>query len=419
MPAAGRGARGRGGAQGKMRVPSKAEMQKKDYDLGLSLDMDDDDDRPNPAHFMADHSPFSTSCPPKSRAARGGGESHRFKAGSDSLRFMGGSMDMASSHPGTGWPDERYLPACEQDMEGTYRGEDEGGQLMSELMGPAHVIYGHMDMSELHELENVDLMFSNNDDGATGTEDFDEALWLRRTYETVYNPQARKRALEHLAGSASKSGARGNEGSQSPSSSSTNGSTNGSTSTNGTISGSMAQSASASSRLPARPLGLHGDKPWGSSSSGPIPAPEAATAHSRVGGAAVAMPRFASQAKGLALAAVRGELAIRGAAQAAGGQISRERSPHTRVPYGGGPGLVGEGAGCGDAKFSQGDRDEQKDAVGIDAGGSEGAMRSSTSPGYVCLCLPRCTHFAENCVCMSAGLLLRGAAPSVALSCNG
>jgi len=35
-------------------------------------------------------------------------------------------------------------------------------------------MHGHMDLSEMRELENVDLMFAHNHDGLNGCDDFDE-----------------------------------------------------------------------------------------------------------------------------------------------------------------------------------------------------------------------------------------------------
>lgn len=403
---AARRVRGQVGAHGKIRTSGKAEKQTKDYDFGERMCLDDDDGS-NPPDFLNDHGgSFSTShsCYGKSRASRGGDNS-RLKMSSESQRNseMRNLAASAWSDEQRRWADDRYLPACDPGSEGANRSgmcEDDGGQLMTELMGPAHAIYGHMDMSELQELENVDLMFSNNDDGATGTEDFDEALWLRRTYETVYNPQARKKALECLAGSASKSGSKTNEGSPSPSSTSTNGSTNGSTSTNGTS--MQGGSSSASCRSHARAHGSVYDKTVaGSMSSGQA---SAATAYVRAatGGPAGMLSRLAGQGKGHALAGGKDGARV---AEDEVCDISRERSQHNRSPYGGG---MGESGGV--AKIVEGRGGESKH-VGEGATGGNGEENmlnsdalcgiptSSSSPGCVCLCRwSMCLHCSSSIV---------------------
>ena len=57
--------------------------------------------------------------------------------------------------------------------------------------------------SEL-EVEKIRLEEMILDEMHLGSAELDEARWLRKTYETVYNPAARSRALQALTGSDAK-----------------------------------------------------------------------------------------------------------------------------------------------------------------------------------------------------------------------
>mmetsp|Transcript_13065 Transcript_13065/g.32034 ORF Transcript_13065/g.32034 Transcript_13065/m.32034 type:complete len:534 (-) Transcript_13065:743-2344(-) len=68
-------------------------------------------------------------------------------------------------------------------------------------------IYGHMSHmgAEVNGSMDAGDMCGDEmllDDVQMGTAELDEARWLRRTYETVYNPSARQRALQALTGDA-------------------------------------------------------------------------------------------------------------------------------------------------------------------------------------------------------------------------
>eukprot|EP00802_Teleaulax_amphioxeia_P003970 Tamp_03973.p1 GENE.Tamp_03973~~Tamp_03973.p1 ORF type:complete len:606 (+),score=81.93 Tamp_03973:301-2118(+) len=144
---------------------------------------------------------------PRSRAAGGIDESRdvqrdpkpkgaRERSWAGSQRQLGSmSRGAEPCHP-MDWPDDRL------DMGGYSEEEGDGTRFMTQILEPAQ-ISGQMEASELRDLENVDLMFAQNDDGLTGSDDFEEALWLRRQYETVYNPQARKRAQSQSSTSSS------------------------------------------------------------------------------------------------------------------------------------------------------------------------------------------------------------------------
>jgi len=96
-------------------------------------------------------------------------------------------------------PGQHHAMASEM---GGYRSDEEADNLM--LGG----IYGHMT-----EHNNAPSMISAADmrcpemlidDVHIGSAELEEARWLRRTYETVYNPAARQRALQALSGDFAK-----------------------------------------------------------------------------------------------------------------------------------------------------------------------------------------------------------------------
>ena len=141
-------------------------------------------------------------------AARANRQASALRKSFDEVPGQGESGDSSSIRREFTNEHSRLLPGAEA----AQYGEEEGvGELMADLMAPAHILFGHMEQCcDIKDLDRADLLFNQyagvgaaDEALASGAnpgtcDDGDEALWLKKTYETVYNPQSRKRALDHL-----------------------------------------------------------------------------------------------------------------------------------------------------------------------------------------------------------------------------
>lgn len=110
-------------------------------------------------------------------------------------------MDVQAAVENCVWAEVRneHSQGMHSDMQYRSDAEDDADHLM--LGG----IYGHMSQFTSESNASMDLCGGAEemllDDGMC-TAELDEARWLRRTYETVYNPSARQLALQALTGEA-------------------------------------------------------------------------------------------------------------------------------------------------------------------------------------------------------------------------
>ena len=116
---------------------------------------------------------------------------------SESMRqsqLLQGVWSSACADEAENTDDMRMLMSSQEGAEGHAHQMSEVGELdnMSSLAWPSQVQY---DVPPMHALLNEAEMRVHRD---PQDKEMDEVEWLRRTYETVYSPAARQRALDQL-----------------------------------------------------------------------------------------------------------------------------------------------------------------------------------------------------------------------------
>jgi len=130
----------------------------------------------------------------------------------DRSAFFADSSAHAHKEAGNYWESQEVVESMQGGAEGVFEDEALG------------VMYGHMHAcSYIPEQEDdgsdLDVLSTNGvwamhepqhdvESQRRTVHDLDEATWLRRTYETVYNPAARQRALQALVSGCPSSGKR-------------------------------------------------------------------------------------------------------------------------------------------------------------------------------------------------------------------
>lgn len=170
----------------------EAALKRRNY----ALNDDDDNDDDTQAHGTEASTPGSEEChQPVQHVAHAQQVAHA---------LSNQHVDTNSALERNMWDAEHARHGSAMHTESNFRSEEEEEEDDHFMLGG---IYGHMSHFSTDE-NRVSLDMCGDemllDDIDTGTAELDEARWLRKTYETVYNPSARQRALQALTGEAHK-----------------------------------------------------------------------------------------------------------------------------------------------------------------------------------------------------------------------